>query len=403
MKIRLHVLIQFVLLASLFVFPGCSEDAQQTSSSSETVLGADPATVILEVFGEPDRFARTEKLISVLRAVSADQAYAFEEALIGLDTPNSELDRVLILTAWAKYDAPAATKWVKNHEREDIVRNAMFAESVYIWALEDHESFLSDMEMALFIAPGFEPAALRAFIKGWFDSGAPRLESFIRDMTRDTIDRQRSVDTLIGLMTERDGAVAMVEWAKAVRGDVHYRASVNSRVAAEVVLIDSKLITDWCAEICDTKLGEEMPHMIAASWVMQSPEEAMDFISSMPNAISVRTGTRAAFRRFVIADPDRALAWLETTTEEQRKGEVLQGPVAAYVNRSSLAGQNLLALEWLEYVSHEEEREKGAIMIVRRWLENDESAAEAWMAESSMSEEAKTKAREGAARGSTRR
>jgi hypothetical protein len=174
-------------------------------------------------------------------------------------------------------------------------------------------------------------------------------------------------------------------------------------VAAEVVLIDSKLITDWCAEICDTKLGADMPHMIAASWVTQSPEEAMDFISSMPTANSVRTGTRAAFRRFVIADSDRALAWLETTTEEQRKGEVLQGPVAMYVIKRSVAGQNLLALEWLEYISDEEEREKGAIMIARRWLENDESVAEAWMAESSMSEEAKIKARQLAARGSTSR
>lgn len=387
MKNRSRVLAQVVLL--LFVFLGCSEDAPQSSSAAKAVLDADPASTILEIFGEPDRFVRTEKLISVLRAIPADQTHAFEEALNGLDFPNRELDRVLVITAWAKHDAAAATKWAKNKERVDIVRNAMFAESVYAWALVDHESFLSDMEMALYLLPGIDASILRALIKGWFDSGGKNLEAYIRDMTPQSMDRQRAVDTLVKIKTARDGAAAMIEWAKALRGDRYYKASVYSRVAAAVVLIDSKRVLDWCAEICDSELGKEMPHMIAAAWVAQSGEEAMDFIASQPNAVGVRTGARAAYRRFLKADPDRAFAWIETLTEEQRRGPVMQGPIGMYVNRRSALGYPLQAIEWLDYLQEETDRESGTITIMRRWLRTDESAAEAWMAQSSMSEEAK--------------
>ena len=387
MKNRFRVSAQVVLL--LLLFSGCSEDIHQSSSVAETVLGSDPTATILEIFVERDRFIRTEKLISALRAVPADQTHVFEEVLRADKIPNRALDRVLVVTAWAKYDAPAATRWAKNRERNDVVRNEMFAESVYVWALEDHEAFFSDMEMAIYALPGMGRSMLRALIRGWFDSGKPQLEMFIRDMTPQSIDRQRAIDALIRLMIERDGAAATVEWAKALSGDEKYRISVYSRVAGQVVVIDSKLAVDWCAEVCDSPVGELMPHMMATAWANKSGEEAMDFITSLPNAVAVRTGARAAYRRFLITEPDRASAWMEKTTEEQRRGPVLQGPVGMHMNKLSGQGQPLLAIEWLGYIQEEDERNARLIPVIRRWLKQDEAAAEAWMAQSSMSEDAK--------------
>jgi hypothetical protein len=389
MKKQFGVLAQVALL--FFLFSGCSEGVQQSSSAPGIALDADPASTILEIFRESDRFARTEKLISVLRAIPADQKHAFEAALDGLDVPNRELDRVLVLTAWAKHDAAAATRWAKNRERVAVVKSAMFAESVYIWALEDHESFLSDMEMALYMKGGIEREMMRALIRGWFDSGEPHLERFIRDMPAQSTDRQRAIDTLVRLMIERDGAAATVEWAKALSGDTYYRKTVNSRVAGQVVVIDSKLAVDWCAEICDSPLGEAMPSMIAHAWAATAGEEAMDFITSLPNAVGVRVGARSGYGRFIKTDIDRAAAWIETTTEEQRRGPVMQGPVGMYTNMLSGKGQPLLAIEWLGYLQNEDERESRHIQVMRRWLRKDEPAAEAWMAQSSMSEEAKLK------------
>ncbi len=391
---RFGVLAQVVLLPFFPLFSGCSEDVQQFSSVAEIALDADPASTILEIFRERDRFARTEKLISVLRAIPADQKHAFEAALDGLDVPNRELDRLLVLTAWAKHDAPAATRWAKNREREAVVKSAMFAESVYIWALEDHESFLLDMEMALYMKPGIPREMMRALLRGWFDSGEPHLERFIRDMTPQSVDRQRAIDTLARLMIERDGTAATVEWAKALPGDTYYKKTVNSRVARQVVVIDSKLAVDWCAEICGSPLGEAMPNMMARAWGATSGEEAMDWITSLPNAAGVRLGAHKAYTGFIRSDKDRAAAWIEMTTEEQRRGPVMQGPVAAYATMLSGKQQYLRAIEWLGYLQNEDERESRHVFLMRHWLSKDERAAEAWMAQSSMSEKAKLKARQ---------
>jgi hypothetical protein len=389
MKNRLRNLAQLALL--FFLFSGCSEEVRQSPGSAKVALSGDPVARVIEVFAESDRLLRTEKLISLLRAFPTDQANRFEEVLDGINFPNRELDRALVISAWAKQDPVAATKWAKHHERSDIVRSSMYSDSVYLWALKDPESFLADMEMAVFAATGFNSSALKAFIRGWFDSGKPGLETYIRDLRPQSEDRQRAIDTLAKIRVERDGAAATIEWAKTLRGDKRYKAAVYARVAAKAVTHDSDAVVEWCAEVCDSKVGEEMPHFIAAAWVRKSGEDAMDFIVAQPDRISVRTGARAAYRHFVVSDPDRALAWMDTTTDEQRRGPVLQGPVWMYVNERSTRRMKmpLVAIEWTDYIQSESERESAFIMIARRWLDVDETAAEAWMAGSSMSEEAK--------------
>ena len=401
MKNRSRALASFSLL--LFLFSGCSEDVKESSSVAVSVPGASSAAMIVEGFREPDRLARTENLISLLRAVPADQTDVFGEALSRMNFPNRELDRVLITTEWAKRDPVAATKWAKSHERSEIVRSAMYGDAIYYWALKDPESFLADMEMALSIVPGFDASALRGFVRGWFDSGQPGLEGFIRDMRSQSKDQQRAIDTLAKVRAERHGAGATIKWAEDLPGSDRFKSDLYPRVAAKVVVLDPQLVVEWCERVCDSEVGEKMPHMIAAAWARESGEGAMNFIAAQPNKIPVRTGARAAYRQFLMADSDRALAWMEETTEEQRRGPVLQGPVGMYLNKRSAQKEPLVAIEWLDYLQNEEERDGGRIMVLRRWLRHDPVAAEAWMAESSMSEEAKVEARRSTAPGAKKR
>jgi hypothetical protein len=401
MKNQLRALASFFFL--LFLFSGCSEDGKQSSSVAVTASGDTSTAMIVEGFREQDRLARTENLIPLLRAVRADQTHVFAEALSQMNFPNRELDRVLIITAWAKLDPVAATKWAKNNERSEIVRSAMYGDAIYYWALKDPESLLADMEMAIFIMPGFEASALRAFIKGWFDSGQPGVEEFIRNMASQSQDQQRAIDTLAKVKVARDGAAATIKWAEEMRGSNRFKSELYPRVAAKVVVYGPQLVVEWCDRVCDSEVGKRMPHLVAAAWARESGEDAMDFIAAQPNEIEVRTGARAAYRQFLMADSDRALAWMDTTTEEQRRGPVLQGPVSMYINKRSVQQEPLVAIEWLDYLENEEESDAGLIVITRRWLRLDAVAAEAWMAESSMSEEAKAEAHRSTAPGAKKR
>ena len=53
----------------------------------------------------------------------------------------------------------------------------------------------------------------------------------------------------------------------------------------------------------------------------------------------------------------------------------------------------LEAYQWAELVEHDKDREKLMITITRWYLEADQPAAEAWLEQSSLSEEARAKAR----------
>jgi hypothetical protein len=388
--------IAFLLVVILFLFAGCSEDVRQSSLPAET-SDADLTSTLLDIFTEPDRFDRLERMISVLRGVKAGQGDALAAALDGLKFPNRELDRVLITTAWSKIDPIAATKWVVNNERVEIVRLTMLDESVYEWALVDPEGLLRDPQMIVYKLKGWDRKTLRALIRGWYESGKPNLEEFVYTLPNLGDDRQRGVSALIESKLKHEGADAAIVWATtaATGGSVPYRQYVYGRLAGDIAMTDPERAIAWCNEVCDTKSGEEIPLWIARTWVMNSGAEAMDWITARDaRIVPVRVGSRAAYRRLILRARDEAFAWMEGTTEEQRKQEAMQGPLFMYINERSGLGATTEAIEWTKYITGDSERDELLRRIVMRWLRQDPTAAEAWLAQSSLSEELKQKAHE---------
>lgn len=396
MKIRLRLLAFSVFV--LFLSAGCSGDSNESADAALS-LGPDPAATIIEIFGIQDRFERTEKLIAALRAVPADRVSVFREVLDRWEGRNRELDRVLVITAWSKFDAPAATRWAMNKERVEIVQSAMFAESVYQWALADPESFVADMDVAAHRIAGTDSGMLRGLVSGWYDSGKPRLEDYILNLERMSIDSQRAVSQLIELKTAREGVGGLIAWANGLPGDRYMKAMVFGRVAAAIVVVDPKMAKDWCAEICGTPVGKEIPHLMAATWAQIAPEDAMNWITAMPDEVGNRTGARATYRRFIIDNPGGAIAWMEARSDEERRQPVMQGPLEMFISKVSTEDMPELAIEWLEkYIVDDKVLSAAYAQICRRWLRMDGPAAEAWMAQSTrMPQESKDLARENAA------
>ena len=389
------------VLAMAFLFAGCSdtsdtsEDLHQFSPPVET--NADLASTLLDIFAMPDRFDRIEKMILVLRGVTAGQGEALALALEGRDLPNREPERVLIITAWSKFDPAAATKWAIRREVIESVRTTMFSESFYAWALIAPEDVLRDTDMVSYHRNGWDAMALRAFVKGWYDSGQPHLEQFIYGLPPLGNDRQRAVSALIEVKLANEGADAMIAWAAtSLKGNATFNRYIYSRLAADIAKVDPQRAVAWCDEICDTKVGEDLPHWIASTWADHSGADAMDWITGRDNSlVSVRLGVRAAFRRFVIASRDEAFAWMESTTEEQRQERpAMQGAIFLYANERSGLGFPEEAIEWSRYLKDERERQEILITIARRWLRQDAIAAEAWLAQSSLSKEEKARAHE---------
>jgi hypothetical protein len=370
------------LLMLSLCFLACSEGDAVLSSGGASEQGADPLSRFQEILAVPDRLDRIEMLIEELRVLPAGQAGVLREALQGLHAPFRDVERVLIISGWARLDPRAASGWAFRRMRPPY-QEAGIAEAIGIWAREDPDAILEtyDAQRIAEASPGF----LVALVEGWFASGKPSLEAFIIDLGKGET-RQSAIDTFVRVKIERDGGVATRTWAKEGRGDNHYRKSVHSRVGRELARSDPDQGVEWCEEVCDTKLGRNVGHMVATEWAVRSGADAMDWLLTRPDEIETWATARAAYRQFMMNDMDGALSWMEAVEPQTRKRELLQGPVGMYVNKQSRVNPEI-AIEWTEYLISTDERELTLITIARRWLRKDEAAAEAWLATSPLSEE----------------
>jgi hypothetical protein len=382
----------FVLLLLLLLLAGCGQEASE-STSPEMVVGHDPAAELLEILEIPDRFERIERLIANLRAIPAGQIEAVATVLqdVNVKKPSRDFERILLVSGWARVDPASATRWVMAKERQDYLRKTMFTETVYAWALEDPESVRSDFKVGMYSVRGWNPTMLRALVRGWHDSGEPELEAFIRDLGRSGDDQQRAISELIEVKLENETPDAMIAWVMELGGSKRYRSYAYSRLAADIAAIDPKRAIAWCDEICDSDVGEDLPHWISSSWVRKDGLGAMNWIIAQPETTSVRVGIRSSYRRFQKTSPEEADAWLEKFSEEDRAGALLQGPVVMYVNRQSQLANDEVAIEWTQYIENDWEVERSLTSIARRWLRRDEEPAKLWLSgNEELSDDAKT-------------
>ena len=382
------------ILALVVVAAGCAEDeADRSVSGTETAGATSEQTRLRAIFEMPDRLDRVEALVAALRAMSPEEVGQLRELLGDRDLPLRALERVLVIAAWADHDPEAATAWAVRRERGDS-KNAAIADAVREWARLDPEAVVREYDINL-LAPN-HPGILVGLIEGWFETGdVALLESYVQDLG-DSDSRQRAVSTLARLRVSRDGPEAAIRWAESIPAtQARFKTSAYRRVAREIARNQPRLAADWCDRVCDSPYGDSVAELIVREWARVDGPAAMEWVLTRPDSMDTQVAVRAAYRAFMIADAEAALAWVEDTTEEERHDNRLQGAIAMYVNkRSWQPGQADTSIEWAGYLKNESERELALISIVRRWRDRDEKAAEAWLVDSPLSEEARKRARE---------
>jgi len=382
------------VLALAVVVAGCTEDdAGRSLSGTQPAGTANDQTRLRTIFEMPDRLDRVEALVAALRAMSPEDLEQLRELLGDRDLPVRDLERTLVISAWADHDPEAATAWAVRSERGDS-KNAAITDAVREWARRDPEAVIREYDINL-LAPK-HPGILVGLIEGWFETGdIALLEAYVQDLG-DSDSRQRAVSTLARLRVSRDGPEAAIRWAEAIPAtQARFKTSAYRRVAREIARTQPRMAADWCDRVCDSPYGDSVAELIVREWAGSDGPAAMEWLLTRPDGMDTQVAVRAAYRAFMIADAEAALAWMEGTTEGQRHDNRLQGAVGMYVNKRSWEpGRADTSIEWAGYLKNEAERELALISIVRRWRDRDEEAAEAWLADSPLPEEARQRARE---------
>ena len=142
---------------------------------------------------------------------------------------------------------------------------------------------------------------------------------------------------------------------------------------------------------CDGPYGNNLRNVIGRRWAQSDGAAALEWLASAPEGHEKNVALRAAFAEWGQVDPRAALAWMAARTTGEL--DPWLRPIIPVYARLLAQESPADAIEWAERTEDAEEREVLLIKIARKWRERDAAAAEAWLAESPLSEEAREKAR----------
>jgi hypothetical protein len=131
--------------------------------------------------------------------------------------------------------------------------------------------------------------------------------------------------------------------------------------------------------------------LIARNWVVDDGPAALAWLSSASEGYERDHAVRLTFAKWARTDREAALRWMASQTTGET--EPWLQPIYPVYAKLLAADAPADAIEWAERIEGDAERETVLIMVARVWRHLDEAAAEDWLLESSLSEEAREKVR----------
>jgi hypothetical protein len=239
--------------------------------------------------------------------------------------------------------------------------------------------------------------AMRALIVGWFRSRQPGLEEYIRAM-EPSIQRQRALTTYFKEMIRRDGLDGAIRWAEALpdteQMDRKYKLSAHRRLMSELARSDMDIAIEWCDAQCDGPFGDGLRGRLVQIWAAYDTDAARAWLVTQPAGEQRDAATVMLFETWMVHDRDALASYMAGLTRQGMENVPRWiAPFAASYALWISWDYPEKALSWAELIEPEQKRRTTRVTIVRRWLNQDEPAAEAWIEQSSFTQDERDRAR----------
>jgi len=367
-----------------------TKPAAQTAAGSraDPIRSAPAATgdlsyqAIRELLGDPDDFARARKLGALLPTLGPGSIPAVKAALEDADTLQmGAVEFELFVRYWAAHD-PSEAGWYALAKSPVGYRDAAVFAAVSAWAMASPQEAMEAVRPWSREGGDTGWAADIALVRGWYVSGKPGLEDYIRDLGAGP-ERQRALSAYAVAVIHKHGADAIAKWAEALpEDDKDYKLEAFRRVAEAMVPFDLAAATRFCDAHCEGPHGSNVRKVIAGRWALDDPGAALDWLSKGPDSQETKFAVLVTYSLWVHRNPDAAMAWMQ---EKLAGGEPPAWLESALPDYARAVGRKspTEGLTWAAKLV-DNQRYWVTIDIVRRWRRADESAAEAWMGQASL-------------------
>jgi hypothetical protein len=346
--------------------------------------------------GEGDVIERQRRTASLLERLDADpllEVAALYERMIPL-IDSSEL--AAFFAAWARFDTLGALEhalsWRLPDQREQ--RGIALRAAIQVWAQRDPAAAQEMVEQIGTDIPAVSVALRHALVTGWAHSpgGQGGLASFLAELPP-LQPRIELIETMARELVRGGGAEAALGWAEPVLRDEGYepvfKRSVFRAVAGAAAHWDPERTAAWALEHSGADYATDGVGIVAKHWGRRDGEAALAWVGEQPAGELRDQAVREAFGEWTKTDPQSARAWLV-----EKKPAVLRDPALEFKAKRIVDHEPERALGFCERIE-DSVRRKGCLeSTAKRWYANDAVAAETWLQQSSLDDEARSRVRE---------
>jgi hypothetical protein len=349
------------------------------------------AAAIEEALRGEDAYARAERLAVLLPTLGPEGVHGAEQILTSptLNPNGAEIE--LLARFWAAHAPEAAMRWAAQASPSGYRFSAVLS-AMEVWAAADPGAALAAVAQWE-SEPGAREALQIGLVRGWFERDPSELLRHIQGLAMG-FGRQRSLTTYIRVLLQRQGVEALLRWAESVADDdPAFKRDVYRQLAVGLPPFDLDAVLRWCETNCGDPAAEGVRGIIAMRWAQLGGGRAvMEWLASAPESSDRNDALPLIFAEWARLERDEASAWIAARAAAADPEPWL--PLLYSTQALSVmvhAPQEGIA--WAQRIEDEAIRERMLIRVARAWRFQDEAAAEAWLAESPLSEEARERAR----------
>jgi len=370
----------------LAVFVGARLFAQRESTSAPDDFGA----AIRAALAEKDGLDRMARISAVLQHLGPENvvkaATVYDRLLNYLDEP----DIRPFVIAWTRFDPATALehtlRWT-NPDKQKMGASAVIGG----WALRDPIGALEAYDEARRRVPNISEDMFLNLLTGWLYSGEAGFVEYIAKLS----DYKREVATsrVIGRIMRNGDTDAAISWVESLIQNDAYEIAFTKRVFRRGVRIvgtaEPELAAAWTIKHLGQPYAIDAPRIAAGRLALRDGPAAMQWVSGLPSEESLELVIREAFLTWYRMDRESAAAWLESETLTAFH----QPAIEYYANALSKRREPEEAIVWCERILDPERQLSCLKPAAAKWFQRDPVAAETWLQQSSLDEEARGAAR----------
>jgi hypothetical protein len=349
----------------------------------------DLAAAIQRALGERDALDRAERTAQLLQRLGPDDIEAVAAVYDRLLNVLGESDIVPFVTAWARFDPKAAMvhalRWSFRDKAEIGAGAAMEA-----WAMRDPREALEAFEQIRTRHPRFEGSLFLDLLTGWTYSGQPGIEDFIAKLPEAKL--EDAISRVAAKKLRNGGVEAVVAWVTEIIRSDAYDPKLKTRAFRRGVRLvarwEPERAAAWTLENRAEPFASEAPRIVAEEWGALDGRAALAWVRDYPDPEARYSAAREAFFYWLRADRKAASEWLQSETLTQFHDPALVVYAKEVGDRAPAE-----AIDWCERIRDEVRGLRCLERAARLWYTRDPVAAESWLQQSPLDEEARREAR----------